>query len=186
MRVIQIKPHRLIIAIIFACCAFTPIILIVRAYFIRSSSSTSISTDEQRTIIIARDIDARRRYDNTNDDDDKSAQTNIIIVDKTIHSSSSSIITDEKRMKIRSMMQHAWTGYSRYAWGANELKPMAKTAHSSNIFASGSLRKTFVNVSRFVGSTVGATIVDAIDTLYIMQLNDEYERAREWIAKNYR
>lgn len=29
---------------------------------------------------------------------------------------------------------------------------------------------------------MGATIVDAIDTLHIMGLMDEYQKARDWIA----
>ena len=31
-------------------------------------------------------------------------------------------------------------------------------------------------------SQMGATIVDAIDTLHIMGLMDEYQKARDWIA----
>lgn len=59
------------------------------------------------------------------------------------------------------MMRHAWAGYRNYSWGANELRPKAKQPHSQSIFGGGSM---------------GATIVDAIDTLYIMELKEEYKQ----------
>lgn len=33
-------------------------------------------------------------------------------------------------------------------------------------------------------SQLGATIVDALDTLYIMGLHDEFKDAQEWIEQN--
>lgn len=32
------------------------------------------------------------------------------------------------------MMKHAWDSYRQYGWGHNELKPLAKKGHSTNIF----------------------------------------------------
>jgi len=32
------------------------------------------------------------------------------------------------------MMKHAWDSYRQYSWGHNELKPLAKKGHSTNIF----------------------------------------------------
>lgn len=69
----------------------------------------------------------------------------------------------KKRDKVREMMKHAWDNYEKYAWGANELRPISKRGHSASIFGSLSL---------------GATIIDAADTLYIMELMDEYQKAR--------
>ncbi|KAG0432319.1 hypothetical protein HPB47_020964 [Ixodes persulcatus] len=75
----------------------------------------------------------------------------------------------ERRDKVREMMKHAWDNYERYAWGQNELRPVSKVGHSAGIF----------------GKTVmGATIVDGLDTLYLMGLGEEYKRARDWIAEN--
>ncbi|XP_056125435.1 mannosyl-oligosaccharide 1,2-alpha-mannosidase IA [Rhinichthys klamathensis goyatoka] len=74
----------------------------------------------------------------------------------------------EKRAKIKEMMQFAWDNYKRYAWGSNELRPVSKQGHSSNLF----------------GSLKGATIVDALDTLYIMEMYDEFEIATEWVDRN--
>jgi hypothetical protein len=67
------------------------------------------------------------------------------------------------------MMKHAWDGYARYAWGKNEVKPISKRGHSASIFGSASM---------------GATIVDAMDTLYIMGMMEEFEKGREWIANH--
>lgn len=68
------------------------------------------------------------------------------------------------------MMQHAWGNYKLYAWGKNELKPISKRAHTGSIFGSYEL---------------GATIVDSMDTLYIMGMKDEFDEGREWIAKQF-
>uniref|UniRef100_A0A8C1HZK3 alpha-1,2-Mannosidase n=1 Tax=Cyprinus carpio carpio TaxID=630221 RepID=A0A8C1HZK3_CYPCA len=73
-----------------------------------------------------------------------------------------------KRAKIKEMMQFSWDNYKRYAWGSNELRPVSKQGHSSNLF----------------GSLKGATIVDALDTLYIMEMYDEFEAATEWVERN--
>lgn len=59
-------------------------------------------------------------------------------------------------------MLHGWTNYKRYAWGKDELVPSQK--HGKD----------------WMG--LGATIVDSLDTLYIMGLNEEYQVARDWIA----
>uniref|UniRef100_A0A8D0C1E0 alpha-1,2-Mannosidase n=1 Tax=Salvator merianae TaxID=96440 RepID=A0A8D0C1E0_SALMN len=77
-------------------------------------------------------------------------------------------VVRQKREKIKEMMKHAWDNYKRYAWGLNELKPISKQGHLSNLF----------------GNIQGATIVDSLDTLYIMEMKDEFEEAKEWVEKN--
>uniref|UniRef100_A0A6Q2ZJX4 alpha-1,2-Mannosidase n=1 Tax=Esox lucius TaxID=8010 RepID=A0A6Q2ZJX4_ESOLU len=76
--------------------------------------------------------------------------------------------TKERRAKIKEMMKFAWDSYKRYAWGSNELRPVSKQGHSSNLF----------------GSIKGATIVDALDTLYIMEMYEDFDMATEWVEKN--
>lgn len=76
-------------------------------------------------------------------------------------------ITKERRDFIKKMMEHAWTGYVNHAWGSNELRPISKRGHTASIFGA---------------SSSGATVVDALDTLYIMGMKDEFERARKWVA----
>lgn len=65
------------------------------------------------------------------------------------------------------MAKHAWSGYVKYAWGDNELKPVSKKGHSPSIFGKN--------------TKLGATIVDSLDTLYLMGLTEEFEQAKEWI-----
>ncbi|KAM4567468.1 mannosyl-oligosaccharide 1,2-alpha-mannosidase IA [Fundulus diaphanus] len=73
--------------------------------------------------------------------------------------------TNDRREKVKEMMKFAWDNYKRYAWGKNELRPLTKNGHIGNMF--GGLR--------------GASIVDSLDTLYIMGLMDEYNEAKEWV-----
>ncbi|KAI3879492.1 hypothetical protein MKW92_000869 [Papaver armeniacum] len=78
----------------------------------------------------------------------------------------------QRREKVKDAMLHAWTSYEKYAWGQDELQPQTKNG-----------------VNSFGG--LGATIVDSLDTLFIMGLDEQFQRAREWVAtsldfdKNY-
>lgn len=36
----------------------------------------------------------------------------------------------------------------------------------------------------FSGNIKGATIVDALDTLFIMEMKDEFEEAKSWVEEN--
>lgn len=67
-------------------------------------------------------------------------------------------------------MKFAWANYRRYAWGQNELRPLTRIGHSASVFGA---------------SPLGASIVDGLDTLYIMGLMDEFKEAREWIATEF-
>lgn len=77
-----------------------------------------------------------------------------------------------KRDQIKKMTLFAWKSYEKYAWGENELKPLSKIGHSAGIFGS-------------TPTKLGATIVDGLDTMYLMGYMDEYEKGREWIIKNF-
>lgn len=70
---------------------------------------------------------------------------------------------------ILQMMKHAWSNYVTYAWGENELKPISKRGHSASVFGA---------------TKMGATIVDALDTLYVMGMHEEFKQGRDWIDKN--
>ncbi|XP_034480007.1 mannosyl-oligosaccharide alpha-1,2-mannosidase IA isoform X3 [Drosophila innubila] len=80
------------------------------------------------------------------------------------------LIDYEKRSTIVKMMEHAWHNYKLYAWGKNELRPLSQRPHSGSIFGSYDL---------------GATIVDGLDTLYIMGLEKEYKEGRDWIERKF-
>lgn len=76
----------------------------------------------------------------------------------------------EKRNKVKEMMIHAWDNYKLYAWGKNELKPITKRGHSGSIFGAYDL---------------GATIVDGLDTLYLMGLHKEFDEGRDWVERKF-
>jgi len=77
---------------------------------------------------------------------------------------------DMRREKVREMVLHAYEGYSKYAWGANEHRPISKTGHSANVFGS---------------HTLGITIIDSLDTIYLADLKDSYQKSREWIETQF-
>ncbi|XP_063810244.1 mannosyl-oligosaccharide 1,2-alpha-mannosidase IC isoform X2 [Pseudophryne corroboree] len=74
----------------------------------------------------------------------------------------------EKRNKIKEMMKFAWDSYKKYAWGENELRPLTRDGHFGSLF----------------GGLKGATIVDALDTLFIMDLKEEFEDAGMWVENS--
>uniref|UniRef100_A0A915JZP7 alpha-1,2-Mannosidase n=1 Tax=Romanomermis culicivorax TaxID=13658 RepID=A0A915JZP7_ROMCU len=75
-----------------------------------------------------------------------------------------------RRNMIKNMTIFAWDNYRKYAWGANELKPISKTAHHSSVFGS---------------SLLGATLIDGLDTLYIMGLLDRFDEGRKWVEMSF-
>ncbi|KAK3689612.1 glycosyl hydrolase family 47-domain-containing protein [Podospora appendiculata] len=65
----------------------------------------------------------------------------------------------ERRLaKVKAEAERAWSGYKKYAWGHDELTPVSKTAKDP-----------------FCGWA--ATLVDAMDTLWIMGMKDEFDDA---------
>jgi hypothetical protein len=69
---------------------------------------------------------------------------------------------------VRAEFLLAWNAYRRLAWGRDELRPLSGTG--SDFFATG--------------HPVGLTIVEALDTLYLMELDDELEAAVQWCEQN--
>ena len=63
------------------------------------------------------------------------------------------------------MMRHAWEGYSSYAWGKNELRPVSKRGHSASIFGSAAMGASIIdgmvrNLKNRVSSHLGARLRD--------------------------
>lgn len=58
--------------------------------------------------------------------------------------------------------KHAWKAYKAYAWGKDELLPISR--NSSEWF------------------NLGLTLIDALDTMWIMGLVEEFNEARDWVA----
>ncbi|CBK19517.1 alpha-1,2-Mannosidase [Caenorhabditis elegans] len=72
--------------------------------------------------------------------------------------------TNERQKAIVRAFQHAWSGYKKYAWGHDELRPVSK---------------------RFDDSFgLGLTIIDSLDTAIIMGLEEETRDGVEWIREN--
>ncbi|KAL1490813.1 hypothetical protein ABEB36_013445 [Hypothenemus hampei] len=77
---------------------------------------------------------------------------------------------EQRKLKVKEMMKHAWDNYVLYAWGKNELKPVSKKGHTGSIFGT---------------QPMGATILDGLDTLYMMGLTDEFKQGKEWIQREF-
>ncbi|XP_019744352.1 endoplasmic reticulum mannosyl-oligosaccharide 1,2-alpha-mannosidase isoform X2 [Hippocampus comes] len=64
---------------------------------------------------------------------------------------------------VRDAFRHAWKGYKMYAWGHDELKPISKS------------------FSEWFG--LGLTLIDSLDTMWMMDLKEEFAEAKQWIEK---
>ncbi|KAF7732164.1 mannosyl-oligosaccharide alpha-1,2-mannosidase [Apophysomyces ossiformis] len=73
-------------------------------------------------------------------------------------------LTAERQKRVVDAFRHAWKGYTRDAFGRDEYQPLT---HSGHNWAPGG---------------IGLMIVDALDTIQLMNLEEEYKEAREWIA----
>lgn len=58
--------------------------------------------------------------------------------------------SNDRQRAVVAAVKHTWTGYQKYAWGHDNVKPVSK------------------GFSDWFG--LGLTIVDSLDTLYIMGL----------------
>jgi ER degradation enhancer, mannosidase alpha-like 2 len=72
--------------------------------------------------------------------------------------------TQQLAARVRTEFLHAWNNYERYAWGHDALRPLSKTGHD------------------WYGRSLLMTPVDALDTLILMHLDAEAERARSLIV----
>ncbi|KAK9168696.1 hypothetical protein Syun_000836 [Stephania yunnanensis] len=69
----------------------------------------------------------------------------------------------KRRQKLIEAMFHAWTSYESHVWGQDELRvglPQSKDG-----------------VNSFGG--FGATLIDSLDTLFIMGLEEQFQKAKE-------
>jgi mannosidase alpha-like ER degradation enhancer 2 len=66
-------------------------------------------------------------------------------------------------LEVKQEFLHAWRNYERYAWGHDELKPLSKTPRD------------------WYGQSLLMTPVDALDTLVLMGLKGEADKARRLI-----
>ncbi|XP_078126874.1 endoplasmic reticulum mannosyl-oligosaccharide 1,2-alpha-mannosidase isoform X1 [Sander vitreus] len=59
--------------------------------------------------------------------------------------------------------RHAWKGYKEYAWGHDELKPISRS------------------FGEWFG--LGLTLIDSLDTMWILGLKEEFAEAKDWVEK---
>ena len=68
----------------------------------------------------------------------------------------------ERQKAVVTAFKHAWKGYKNHAWGRDELKPVSN-GHSTWF-------------------DLGLTLVDSLDTMWLMGLKEEFQEARDWVA----
>jgi len=73
----------------------------------------------------------------------------------------SDALARSRRYHVKKAMEHAWGGYEKYAFGMDELQPVSKRGNK-----------------RWGGT--GTTLVDSLDTLWLMNMTAEFYRARDW------
>ncbi|KAK5661763.1 hypothetical protein OQA88_9864 [Cercophora sp. LCS_1] len=71
---------------------------------------------------------------------------------------------ESRLLKIKAETKRAWTGYKQFAWKHDEVKPISKIPHDP-----------------FCGWA--ATLVDALDTLWIMGMKEEFDEAVEAVKE---
>ena len=69
---------------------------------------------------------------------------------------------NEQQKAIIAAFKHAWKAYKDHAWGKDELKSVS---HQSS---------TWFNL--------GLTLIDSLDTMWLMGLTKEFNEARDWVA----
>ena len=70
----------------------------------------------------------------------------------------------ERQKDVVKAFKHAWKAYKTYAYGHDELHPIQKD-----------FSEWFV---------LGLTLIDSLDTMWLMNLKEEYKEARDWVDKN--
>ncbi|QDS72501.1 hypothetical protein FKW77_000025 [Venturia effusa] len=72
---------------------------------------------------------------------------------------------ESRREQVKKAMEISWSGYEKYAWGYDEFHPVSKSGR------------------QMVPPTgLGWIIIDALDTLMLMNMTKELQHAREWIS----
>lgn len=79
-------------------------------------------------------------------------------------SSKDKVDWEERRQKVKDAFKLSWSSYEKHAWGFDEYQPVSK--HSKQMVPNG----------------MGWIIVDALDTLMLMNLTTEIAHAREWMS----
>jgi len=66
---------------------------------------------------------------------------------------------------VRDAIKHAWSGYKRLGWGMDEIMPVSGRGRNK-------------------GFNHAVSMVDALDTLWLAGMKDEFNEAKNWIVQN--
>eukprot|EP00978_Attheya_sp_CCMP212_P024916 scaffold79109_cov47-Attheya_sp.AAC.1 len=67
-----------------------------------------------------------------------------------------------RRVHVKNAMKHAWKGYKDHAFGQDEVLPISGKGHNN-------------------WGGMGTTLVDSLDTLWLMGLKEEFLEGRDWV-----
>ena len=79
--------------------------------------------------------------------------------------SQSSTLASQRKIHIKNAMKHAWNGYVTHAFGYDEIKPISGGG-----------------VNKWGG--LATTMTDSLDTLWIMDMKEEFQKARDWMDEH--
>ena len=79
--------------------------------------------------------------------------------------SQTSTLASQRKIHIKNAMKHAWKGYVNLAFGYDEIKPISGGG-----------------VNKWGG--LATTMTDSLDTLWIMNMKEEFQKARDWMDEH--
>ena len=71
---------------------------------------------------------------------------------------------NSRQKAVVNAFKHAWKGYKAHAWGRDELRPVSRGY------------STWFDI--------GLTMVDSLDTMWLMDLKEEFNEARDWVKES--
>jgi len=77
----------------------------------------------------------------------------------------SDVLSKKRAEAVKNAMRHCWNGYKQHAWGYDELKPQSGRGQNN-------------------WGGMGVTLLDSLDTLWLMGMRDEFDEATEWIESH--
>ena len=83
----------------------------------------------------------------------------------SLASNSSLSISLSRRARVVDAFRSSWAAYERFAWGCDELHPLSHSCMQ--------------------GTGLGLQIIDALDTTYMMGLDEEFRRGRDFVQSAY-
>ena len=92
----------------------------------------------------------------------------VVLVSSLLPSSFSAQSLNKRKLaaEVRSEFTHAWNGYKKYAWKHDDLKPLSKSYHD------------------WYSEPLLMTPVDSLDTMILMELDDEAAATSKYILDN--